>query len=234
MKDSLPNKYLCLLMGFIFILISVSFLLSCRSKYISINQAENIEGLKINKVAIIPFTSDGMRSDSENINVTEGASILTRLMERKLDPFYYLITREKVAALLPDLKSLRAHQIATMLGRKLEVDAVLMGMVTRYQSREGKDYAVSQPASVAFKLYLLESKKGDILWSARFDKTQKPLSEDLSNISSFIQGEWRWLTAEELMELGVNQILDKFPGMRERQEQKKLKPLSSPLSLDIG
>lgn len=233
MKNRLHKEQLSLLVSVSFIVMGILFLLSCGSKHISINQVENITEFKINRVAIVPFAADSIHSDGESAITAEGASTLTRLVERKIDPFYYLISGARVEILLSDTRSLRSQQIATMLGRELKVDAVLMGLVTCYQSREGTNYAVSQPASVSFELYLLDSRKGKIIWSARFDKTQKSLSEDLSNISSFIQGEWKWLTAGELMELGVNQILDKFPGMRERQEQRKLKPLRSP-SLDMG
>ena len=233
-RNSLHKKYPCSLLRLSLTLICISSHFGCISKHISIDQVENIEDLKINRIAIVPFTTDLIYSDGVNGIVAEGAAILTRFMETKLDRFYYLITREMVAALLSETKLLKAQQLATTLGRELEVDAVLMGLVTQYQLRKGNNYAVSQPASVAFELYLLDGKKGRTLWSASFDKTQKSLSEDLSNISSFIQGEWRWLTAEELMELGGNQIIDRFPGMRERKEQKKLKPLRSPWPLDMG
>jgi len=234
MRKRLHEEHLFFLLRLSFILIWISFLFGCGSKYVSINQVDNIEDLRINRVAIIPFAADRMYSNGESEIAPEGAAILTRLMEKKLDQFYYLITREKVEVLLSQIKSPRAQQIATILGRELEVDAVLMGLVTRYQLRKGNNYAVSQPASVAFELYLLDSKKGKTLWSASFDKTQKSLSEDLSNLSSFIQREWKWLNAEELMELGVDQIVDKFPGMHERREQKKLEPLRLPRLLDIG
>lgn len=233
-RDRLQKEHFYFLLRLSLILIYISSLFSCVTKYISIDQVENIEYLKINRIAIVPFTTDRMHSNGVSETAAEGAATLTRLMEKKLDRFYYLITREKVAAVLSETKSLSVQQIATILGRKLEVDAVLTGLVNRYQLRKGNNYSVSQPASVAFEIYLLDSKKGKTIWSASFDKTQKSLSEDLSNIFSFIQGEWRWLTAEELMELGVNQIIDKFPGMRERKEQKKLKPLRSPWPLDMG
>lgn len=205
----------------------------CASKHISINQIDTIDDLKINRIAILPFSADPRCSDVEHITATEGAEALTRLIEKKLDRFYYLITREKVAALFHEMQPQRAKQVATMLGKTLEVDVVLFGIVSRYQLRKGNNYSVSEPASVAFELYLLDGKKGKALWSASFDKTQKSLSEDLSNIYSFLKEEWRWLTAEELMELGANLIVDKFPGMRQRQQQRKLKPLTSP-SMDMG
>jgi len=223
------KEHFCLLAKLTALLLYVTSFFGCGSKYISINQIDTIDELIINRIAIVPIVSDHLYSDE----TVKGATVLTRLMEKKLDRFYYLIPGERVEGFLSKIKPLRAQQIATLLGRKFNVDAVLTGVVTCYQSRVGNDYAVKQPASVAFELQFTESKRGAFVWSARFDKTQKSLSEDLSNIASFLQGEWRWLTAEELMELGVNQILDRFPGMRKRQEQRKLKPLRSP-SLDMG
>jgi hypothetical protein len=205
----------------------------CGSKHISIDQIENIDDLKINRIAILPFSADPRCSDVEHITAIEGAEALTRIIEKKLDPFYYLIAREKVETLFHEMQPQRSGQVATMLGRTLDVDVVLFGMVTRYQLRKGTNYSVSEPASVAFELYLIDGKKGEALWSASFDKTQKSLSEDLSNIYSFLKEEWRWLTAEELMELGADLIVNKFPGIRQRQQQRKLKPLKSP-SMDMG
>ncbi len=51
----------------------------CGSKYISINQIDNIEDLKINRIAILPFSADPRCSDVEHITATEGAEALTRL-----------------------------------------------------------------------------------------------------------------------------------------------------------
>jgi len=229
MKNTSSKEPFCFFVRSILILLYISSFFGCGSKYISINQVDNIDELAINRIAIIPIAADHTSSDE----TVEGAVVLTRLMEKKLERFYYLIPKEKVNVLLSKTKSLRAQQISILLGRELGVDAVLMGLVTYFQSRKGSDYAASQPASVAFELHLTDGKRGTLLWSANFDKTQKSLSEDLSNFSSFLQGEWRWLTAEGLMELGVNQIIDKFPGIRKRQEQRKLKPLRSP-SLDMG
>lgn len=229
MRNKSDKKYLCFPARLSVNLFYIILLFGCGSKYISINQADHINELPINRIAIVPIAAD----HTSSYETVEGATVLTRLLLKKLDRFYYLIPEEKVEALLSKTHSLRAQQIAILLGRELEVDAVLMGLVNYYQSRKGNDYSVSQPASVAFELHLTDGKRGKILWSASFDKTQKPLSEDLSNFSSFLRSEWRWLTAEELMEVGVDQIIDKFPGMHKRQEQRKLKPLSSP-SLDMG
>ena len=233
-KDILQKNNSRFLLRLSLISLCITSLIGCGSKYIHIEQADNINELSINRITIIPFAADRMPSEEESRTATEGAATLTRLVEKKLDRFYYLIDREKIEAFLSEIQPLEAQQIAKMLGRKMEVDAVLMGLVNHYQPRKGNSYSVSQPASVAFELYLFDGEKGEVIWSASFDKTQKSLSEDLSNFSSFLKGEWKWLTAEELMEMGVNQILDKFPGMQDRKEQKKLKPMSSTLSLDLG
>ena len=232
--NKLPQEHFSVLLRLSVLLSFFVFPYGCASKYLSIDQADDIEDFTINRIAIIPFTFDRTSFDTGTITGPSGAEILTALMEKKLERFYYLTARDKIVALLIETHSLQAQQIATMLSKKLAVDGVLMGIVTRYQQRKGNNYSVSQPASVAFELYFMDGKTGKILWSACFDKTQKSLSEDVSNIYSFFKEEWRWLTAEELMELGVNELLDTFPGMHERKEQQKSKPLSSPWPSDMG
>lgn len=213
----------------------ISLHMGCRSKFITINQVDNIEEIPINSIAIVPIFADITYEDLEDGSLApEGAVLLTHLIEKKLDHYYYLITGDRVTSPLRGRVSLKSQQIALILAKELEVDAVLMGMITRYQLRKGTSYSASEPASVSFELYLMESSKGSLVWTASFDKTQQSLSDDLSNFFSVLQTEWKWLTAEELMELGVNQLIENFPGMHQRKEQKKLKPLAPPWSLDLG
>jgi hypothetical protein len=233
MMNRLRHHCSPLLRLFVFLLMLPS-LLACASKYISVNQIDSIDQVTINKIAIVPFGVDRMSSGESHDIAGEGAAVLTELVETELNQFYYLIPREKVVLLLYKTGISDIQKIVTTLGSELDVDAVLMGIVTHYQSRKGNTYAATEPASVAFELYLISGKNSELLWSASFDKTQKSLSEDVGNITSFLQGEWKWLTTAELMERGVKQIVNKFPGMRQRKKLKKLKPLNPSLSSDTG
>jgi hypothetical protein len=63
---------------------------------------------------------------------------------------------------------------------------------------------------VAFVLEAWDVKRGDAVWSARFDETQKPLSENLFGIGQFASRGVRWVTAEELAQEGVKKAVDQL------------------------
>jgi hypothetical protein len=86
-------------------------------------------------------------------------------------------------------------------------DAVLSGRVQRYRERVGDEWGAKSPASVAFVLDLIDVRRGDVIWSARFDETQKSLSENIFAIGDIGQRGVRWLTAEQLTQEGVRKAL---------------------------
>jgi hypothetical protein len=71
----------------------------------------------------------------------------------------------------------------------------------------GDEWGAKSPASVAFVLDLIDVRRGDVIWSARFDETQKSLSENIFAIGDIGQRGVRWLTAEQLTQEGVRKAL---------------------------
>lgn len=96
---------------------------------------------------------------------------------------------------------------AKKLGQLVYADAVISSRILRYRERVGEEWGVKSPASVAFILELWDVKRGDLIWSARFDETQKPLSENIFAIGEFAQRGARWLKAEELALEGVKKAV---------------------------
>ena len=83
-------------------------------------------------------------------------------------------------------------------GRMLNADLVFQGYLYRFKERLGKDYAAESAASVAFDLYLIDSRAQKVVWSAYFDETQQALTDDLRFIGTFFRRGARWITAEEM------------------------------------
>jgi hypothetical protein len=77
----------------------------------------------------------------------------------------------------------------------------------RYRERIGNEWGAKSPASVAFVLELIDVRRGDVVWSARFDETQKPLSENIFALGSVGERGFRWLTAEQLAQEGVRKAV---------------------------
>ena len=98
------------------------------------------------------------------------------------------------------------------VGETFEADAVLAGYIYRWREREGTDYAVDRPASVAFDLQLVRPTDGAILWKVKFDKTQRSLSENILDLATFLEGRGRWMTVEKLAVLGLQKALWKMPS----------------------
>ena len=102
-------------------------------------------------------------------------------------------------------------RILQEVGRAFAADAVLAGYIYRWREREGTDYAVNRPASVAFSLHFVRPADGAILWRAKFDKTQRSLSENLLDVATFVKGRGRWMSVERLARIGLEKILAEMP-----------------------
>jgi hypothetical protein len=107
---------------------------------------------------------------------------------------------------------LRVAEILRDVGRSLKGDAVVAGTIHRWRDRLGAEYGVERAASVAFNMYVVDSKDGAVLWRGRFDKTQKSLTENVFDLSVFYRSKGRWLTAEELATIGLDQLVKEMPG----------------------
>lgn len=147
----------------------------------------------------------------------EIADALSKLLFEKLakDSRRQWIPPREAAAAFAQLASsnptLTDRDIFVRIGKSLSAEGVLGGHVYRWDEREGTAYAVKRPASVAFDLYLMSTEEGTILWKARFDKTQLSLSENLFDLQTFLKAKGRWMTAEELAEIGLTGFVETFP-----------------------
>jgi hypothetical protein len=93
------------------------------------------------------------------------------------------------------------------IGEMVYADAVIVGRLQRYRERVGDEWGAKSPASVAFVLDLIDVRRGDVIWSARFDETQKSLSENIFAIGEVGQRGIRWLSAAQLAQEGVKKAV---------------------------
>ncbi len=149
---------------------------------------------------------------------------LTRLLNGKMEAMgrFKLLPEEKVEEAFSqsdrrefDLTPLRS---SIKLGRTLDVDFIFVGFLFRFEQRIGSSIGVDKPASVGFDVHLVRLKDAKIVWTGKFDETQKPLSENLLKMGSFVRRKASWLTAEELSSVGMDEMLARFPGQKELEE----------------
>lgn len=98
------------------------------------------------------------------------------------------------------------EQSAALVAKRLNVDAALLGLVSAYQERVGSRLGAYPPASVGFQVSVVAA-DGQVLWVGRYYERQRPMIEDLIG---FLQ-RWAFVTAGELAEYGVDEVLKEFP-----------------------
>ena len=76
---------------------------------------------------------------------------------------------------------------ALKLGHDVSADGVIYGTVERYQERVGMDYSAASPASVSFSLKFVDLKSKQVVWTAKFAKSQAALSQNLFDLANFVQ-----------------------------------------------
>lgn len=101
-----------------------------------------------------------------------------------------------------------------MTGQALGVDGIVAGYVSCFRERVGYRYSAERPASVTFGVYLVRASDGELVWGSIYDKTQQSLSENVLQASTFFSRGLKWVTAAELAEDGVEELLKTFPGYR--------------------
>ena len=97
------------------------------------------------------------------------------------------------------------------MGESLSSDAFLAGYIWRWKERKGAEFAVEFPASVHFDLYLVRLDDKAIVWEYEYDKTQQSLAENFLDLRTFLRAKGTWLSASELAELGLEQMVEAFP-----------------------
>jgi hypothetical protein len=116
---------------------------------------------------------------------------------------------------------LRPLEILQEIGRAFHADAVLTGAIYRWREREGTDFAVQSPASVAFDLHLIRTSDGAVIWRAKFDKSQQSLSENLLDLDVFVKGRGRWMSVEQFARFGLEKLLSRFPLARPAEAERE-------------
>jgi len=154
----------------------------------------------------------GIRRSGEIVPGSQNT--LTDLLYTKMEAngIFQIIAQKKVEEILLHSPS------SIQAGKKLEANFIFIGYVFRFEERIGSSLGVERPASVSFDLHLFRLRDERMVWMGKFDETQKPLSENLLKIGSFIRRKGSWLTAAELASVGMDEMLGKLPGLKELEQ----------------
>lgn len=93
------------------------------------------------------------------------------------------------------------------IAKRLNADAAFIGQVLVFQERVGSRLGANPPAAVGFEVKVI-SADGTVLWVGNYYERQRPMTEDMMG---FLQRWGAFVTAEELAQYGVDELLKEFP-----------------------
>jgi TolB-like protein len=199
---------------FLLLLVACSF----GSGNVQSRHSTDLESRRIRRIAVVPPTALSGEVQSKVLLGTtpepraperDAGELLARIAYSVTSalPNWQIVSdrevREVAETLSPAAEATRLRQI----GQGVYADAVLTGRIQRYRERVGDEWGAKSPASVSFVLDLVDVRRGDVIWTARFDETQKSLSENIFALGDIGQRGVRWLSAEQLTQEGVKKSI---------------------------
>lgn len=171
-------------------------------------------------IAVLPAVPavdvEGKTTPEQQETLLHGAQVMNRLLAQEL------AEQEKVTFVGEDhLSGLEISggenmiDIALLVGRSVNCNAVLETSVSRYSERIGTKWSVEKAAAVAFEMRLIGTDAGKVLWSAKFDEEQVSVLENLYHLSKAKTRGFTWITADELMLEGMREKFSNSPYFKQ-------------------
>ncbi|HLH75773.1 MAG TPA: hypothetical protein VKV28_03100 [Candidatus Binataceae bacterium] len=176
-----------------------------------------IKTVRIHRIAVLPLINAAGVPDDAGDTIT--AELQARMA---LEAEWDLVPASDVDDALSKLPPTTANNLqsnALALGKAVQADGVIYGKVQTYRERVGADYAAASPAEVAFSLDLVALSNKQVIWSARFEREQQSLTENVFEVYDFIKHQGRWLLAHEIAQQGVDQAVKNLHSKLNLQEQ---------------
>jgi hypothetical protein len=171
---------------------------------LQMTQAPDLRVRQIKRIAILPPTQEGREKEPTR-------TLAARLYnEMAVLPRWQIISEREMKEASGSVSETTLPAQVRRFGELVFADAVATVRLVRYRERVGEDWGVQSPASVAFVIDLWDAKRGDVIYSARFDETQQALTENLFALAEFRERGLKWLRAEEMIEAGVKKAVQQL------------------------
>jgi hypothetical protein len=178
---------------------------------LEVHAVRSIRAVIVHKIAVMPMV-DQPDQIGKSLPPDAAQSITAAIYARANElGGWEVVPQDDVDAALQQLPPLTVADLdrnALALGRKVAADGVIYGAVNHYRERVGFDYAAQTPAAVAFALNFVDENSKQVVWTAKFAREQKALSQNILDLPNFVSHGARWVRAHDIAVEGINGALD--------------------------
>ena len=182
----------------------------------------DLESRRIRRIAVLPPNEEAIARPRPIPGTTEprnperdASETFTRIIYSVMAamPNWQIVSDNEVREISQSVSATGDSERLRRIGEMVYADAVIVGHVRRYRERVGDEWGAKSPASVAFVLDLIDVRRGETVWSASFDETQKSFSENIFALGDVTQRGFRWLSADQLAQEGVKKAVTQLHEM---------------------
>lgn len=178
-------------------------------------QNKNFKPLQVNSVAVFPLRGE----EQANAMPPTVHESLVSSFERKTS--LEILNRTQAAKAGDELAKLEnkaqaLRQSAAEFGKALGAQGVLFGIVTHYNPSSGSKFGADSLASTGFRLWLIEPRTLQTLWTASYENSEQPLSENLFRLGEKVKTGVGFRDADELLKIGFESAAEELEKTRTR------------------
>jgi hypothetical protein len=173
---------------------------------LTVHAVRSIKEVIVHRIAVMPLINAPDQADKTLPDDAAGSVTAEIYAKASLTGGWEVVSQDDVdnaMQQLPPTTLANMDQNALALGRKVGADGVLYGTVNLYRERVGYDYAAQTPAAVAFTLNFADENSKQIVWSAKFAKEQKALTQNIFDLQNFLSNKARWVRAQDIASEGA-------------------------------
>jgi hypothetical protein len=173
---------------------------------LTVHAVRSIREVIIHKIAIMPLIDAPDQIDKTLPDDAAGAVTAEVYAKASVTGGWEVVPQDDVGDAMqqrPPTTLENMDQNALALGQKIAADGVLYGTVNRYRERVGYDYAAQTPAAVAFTLNFVDENSKQIVWTGKFAREQKALTENIFDLPNFLSNKARWVRAQDIASEGA-------------------------------
>lgn len=177
---------------------------------LSIEQSKYFSPTRLNYVAIFPLRAPVAEQFETGVleNLTE--QLISAFAASTSLEIANLAAEQKVKS---ETKAALARQEvlrkqAEHFGRAVDAQGVLYGVLSKYPTNvevSGSKLGGYSPAGVGFSLWLLDLERSEIVWSAKFELSQQPISENIFGVSQALSSGVGYRDAQQLAVRGFRE-----------------------------
>lgn len=177
---------------------------------LNVHAVRSIRQLIIHKIAVMPLIDSPDQVDKA-LPPDSSESVTAQLYaQATVIGGWQVVSEDDVGDAmqqLPPTTTANMDANALALGKKVAADGVLYGTVNKFRERVGFEYSAQTPAAVALTLNFVDEHSGQVVWTAKYAREQKALTENVFDLPNFIANKGRWVRAHDIAQEGVNASL---------------------------